>query len=301
VGVIAHEVEALRETLRGWGETVRRLWAARPGLARAAAIAFAAGAALSGAWSLAAQIRLPGRLPSAGDWAALRALVEREARPGDAAALSPAWAERAREALPASLPVLAARRYAGEDLFGVRRVWLVSLPRAPGFAWDAEEDLLERGAPAGRAVRIGALEVARLEISYPVLPLAFLPDRLARVEGPAAGAVREVREVAGAPRPCVVLRTGAGAPLAFTSSPLRIGRLLRGHVGAVGAASLPGTVRIAAAVEGEEAGSTDVSGAGFVPFQLDTTRFAGQVRPMSLSVAAPGEGAELCVDAVTLP
>jgi hypothetical protein len=302
VGVLAHEVEALRETLRGWGEAVRRLWAARPGLARAAAIAFAAGAALSGVVSLGAQIRLPARLPAPRDWAALRALVEREARPGDVAALSPAWAERAREVLPASIPVLAARRYAGEDLFGVRRVWLVSLPRAPGFAWDAEQDLLERGAPAGRPAHLDALEVARLEIAFPVLPLAFLPDRLAPGEGgPGAGAVREVREIAGAPRPCLVGRAEAGAPLTFSFAPLRIGRLLRGHVGAVGAAALPGPVRLSAAVEGEEAGATEVSGAGFVPFQIDTTRFAGQVRPMSLGVAAPGAGVELCVDAVTLP
>jgi hypothetical protein len=301
VGVLAHEVEALRETLRGWGGALRRLWAARPGLARAAAIAFAAGAALSGVVSLAAQIRLPARLPAARDWAALRALVEREARPGDVAALSPAWAERAREVLPASIPVLAARRYAGEDLFGVRRVWLVSLPRAPGFGWDAEQDLLERGAPAGRPARLGGLEVARLEIAFPVLPLAFLPDRLTPGEGPGAGAVRDVREIAGAPRPCLVGHAGAGAPLTFAFAPLRIGRLLRGHVGAVGAAALPGPVRLSAAVEGEEAGATEVAGAGFVPFQLDTTRFAGQVRPMSLGVALPGAGVELCVDAVTLP
>lgn len=300
MGVLAHEVEALREALRGWSEMVRRLWAARPGVARASAIGFAVGAALAGVLSLAAQIRLPSRLPAPRDWAALRALVEREARPGDAAVLSPAWAERAREVLPASVPVLAARRYAGEDLFGVRRAWLVSLPRAPGFSWQVEQDLLERSAPAGRAARLGALDVTRLEMAYPVLPLAFLPDRLVRVEGPDADAAREVREIAGAPRPCLVARAG-GAPVAFTFAPLRIGRLVRGHVGAVGAAALPGTVRISMEVEGEEAGAADVSGSGFVPFQLDTTRFAGQVRPVSLGVAASGADAELCVDAVTLP
>jgi hypothetical protein len=300
VGVLAHEVETLRETLRGWGEGVRRLWAARPGAVRATAIAFAAGAAVAGVASLSAQIRLPARLPAPGDWAALRSLVEGDARPGDVAVLSPAWAERAREILPASIPVLAARRYAGEDLFGVRRAWLVSLPEAPGFSWDAEKDLLERSGPAGRTARLGALEVARLEIPFPVLPLAFLPDRLAR-EGPEAGAAREVREVAGAPRPCLAGRTGTGAPLALAFAPVRIGRLVRGHVGAVGAAALPGEVRVALAVEGEEAGTAVISGAGFVPFQLDTTRFAGQVRPLSLTVSAAGPDAELCIDAVTLP
>jgi hypothetical protein len=302
VGVLAREVEALRHTLRSWAETSRSLWAARPTLARAAAILFALAAAITGAASLAAQIRLPGRLPAPADWVALRSLLEREARPGDAAAVSPGWAERAREALPASIPVLAARRYAGEDLLGVRRVWLVSLPGAPGFSWRVEEDLLARGAPAGRVAQLGAIDVTRIEIASPALPLAFLPDRLQRVDGGAgAGAVREVREVGGAPRPCLVARPGGGETLAFTFAPLRIGRLVRGHVGAVGAAALPATVRISAAVEGETVGSAEVSGVGFVPFEIDTGRFTGQVRPISLVVTLPAAARELCIDAATLP
>lgn len=302
MGVLAREVETLRETLRSWAGTARALWAARPTLDRIVAILFVAAAGLAGAASLAAQIRLPGRLPAPSDWTALRALVEREARPGDAAAVSPAWAERAREALPASIPVLAARRFAGEDLLGVRRVWLVSLPAAPGFSFRAEEDLLARGAPAGRMAQLGALDVSRIEIASPALPLAFLPDRLQRVEGGAgADAVREVREVAGAPRPCVVARPGAGQSLALGFAPLRLGRLVRGHVGAAGGAALPGTVRVSLAVDGEGAGSAEVSGAGFVPFQIDTARWAGQVRPVSLSVVLPAAAPELCIDAATLP
>ncbi|HET7825503.1 MAG TPA: hypothetical protein VFK90_09215 [Anaeromyxobacter sp.] len=277
----------------------RRLWAARPSATRSVAIAFVAAVALSGAASVVAQARLPHRLPSARDWAALRSLLEREGRPGDAAALSPPWAERAREALPAALPVLAARRYAGEDLLGVRRVWLVSVPRAPGFSWEPEEDLLARGAPAGAPARLGALEVRRLQLSFPVLPLSFLPDRLATAG--AASAVREVREIAGAPRPCLVARVGAAGPVALRFTPVRVGRVVRGHVGAVGAGALPGAVRVAVGVDGEEAGTAEISGAGFVPFQVDTTRFAGQVRPISLRVSAGGADAELCLDAATLP
>jgi hypothetical protein len=301
VGLVAREVEVLRSAVRGWGEALRRLWGARPGAARIAAIVFAAGAALSGAASLAAQARLPGRLPSEQDWTALRALLEREARPGDVVALSPAWAERARELLPLSLPVLAARRYAGEDLLGVRRVWLVSLPRAPGFSWEPEQDLLLRGSPTGRPARLGALEVARLDVAFPILPLAFLPDRVARAEGAGADAAREVREVAGAPRPCLVGRAGDGAPLALAFAPLRVGRVIRGHVGAVAAEALPGPARISLFVDAEEAGEAEVSGSGFVPFQIDTGRFAGQLRAVSLRVTLPPPGAELCVDAAALP
>lgn len=201
MGLVAREVEILRSVMRGWVDALRTVWAARPGTARSAAILFAAGAALSGVLSLAAQARLPGRLPASRDWAALRALLEREARPGDVVALSPAWAERAREVLPASVPVLAARRYAGEDLLGVRRVWLVSLTRAPGFSWGPELDLLQRGSPAGGPARLGALDVARIDVAFPILPLAFLPDRAARADGASAAVIREVREIGGARGP----------------------------------------------------------------------------------------------------
>lgn len=301
MGVLAHEVEALRETLRSWLEASRRLWAARPDLARTTAITFAAGAAITGAAALAAQLRLPARLPAAQDWDALSALVERDARPGDVVVVSPAWAERAREILPASVPVLAERRYADEDLLGVRRAWLVSVPRAPGFSWQPEQDLLRRGATAGRPGRLGALDVSRLELSFPMLPLAFLPDRLARAEGAGASAVREVREVAGAPRPCLVARAAPGAALTFAFAPLRVGRVVRGHVGAIGAPGLPGPVGVSIAVDGEEAGSAELTGRGFVPFQVDTGRFSGQLRAMSLVVTVTAGEAELCIDAATLP
>jgi hypothetical protein len=297
VGVLAREVETLKDGLRGWAAALRRLWAARPTLTRTAAIAFTAGAALAGASALLAQARLPSRLPSAQDWAALRALLDREGRPGDAAALSPAWAERAREVVPAAVPVFAQRRYAGEDLLGVRRLWLVSLPRAPGFSWEIEEDLLQRTG-AGSARRVGALEVSRLDVSFPAVPLAFLPDHLAAAGG--ARARREVREVAGAPRPCLALEAADG-PVTLSFVPLRIGRTLRGHVGAIAEDRLPGPVGVAVRVGAEDAGVVELSGAGFVPFRVDTTRFSGQVRPVSLVVTLPPGATRACLDGATLP
>ncbi len=301
MGVLAREVEALREGLRSWAEMLRWLWARRPPVPRAAALAFVLGAAACGTLAVAAQARLPGRLPSRPDWIALRTLLEREARPGDAVVLSPHWAERAREVLPTSVPVLAQRTYAGDDLLGVRRLWLVSIPEAPGFSFDAERELLERTGRAEPASRVGAFEVARREVAFPVLPLAFLPDRLAAAELAQGEVVREVREVAGTPRPCLVLRPGGGEPLEVDFAAVRIGRVVRGHVGATEAAALAAPVRVAVVVEGDEAGAAEVAGAGFVPFQVDTARFAGHVRPLSLVLTSPGTPAEVCLDAVTLP
>jgi hypothetical protein len=318
--VLAHELELVRGVLRGWVELSARGWRHRPPGPRLAAIAFACGAALVGAGALVAQARLPGRLPSERDWDAVRALVARDARPGDAVVLSPPWAERAREVLPSTAPVLARGRWTGEDLVGVRRVWLLSIPRAPGFSWDPELDLLDRASRAAPAERVGAFEVALLELAYPTLPYAFLPDRLAgaevalggapcaadgaggfRCDGPTpARVVREVREIAGAPRPCLVVSFGGGATLALGFPSVRIGRVVRGHVGEAGGATAA-PVRVAVLLDGEEAGAAEVAGAGFLPFQIDTTRFAGQPRELSLVVTTPARAAALCLDAVTLP
>lgn len=318
--LVARELEALREVLRGWTRHGRGLWARRPDAARTAALASVAACAVVAALAVLAQAGLPGRLPSARDWAALRALLEREARPGDALALAPAWAERARELAPSSVAVLALPRYAGEDLLGVRRVWLVALPDAPGFSWDAELDLLERGSRADPAERLGALEVTRVDLTFPAVPLAFLPDHLAeaevsqggapclragpqgfRCEGPGAARVaREVREVAGAPRACLVTTVGGGAPLTIELPPVRIGRIVRGHVGVPGGGAAGAPLRVSVVVGREEAGSAELSGSGFPAFQVDTTRFAGSTQPLSLVLTRPEPGPELCLDAVTL-
>jgi hypothetical protein len=318
--LLLRELELARSTLAGWGALAARAWRLRPPAPRLAAIAFACGAGLVGAGAVVAQARLAGRLPSARDWDAVRALVERDARPGDAVILSPPWADRAREVLPSTAPVLARARWTGEDLVGVRRIWLLSIPRAPGFSWEPELDLLERASRQTPAERVGAFEVSLLDLAYPTVPLAFLPDRLAtaqvtlggtpcaadasgnaRCDVPAAARVtREVREIAGAPRPCLVATFPSGAPLELAFPPVRIGRVVRGHVGGLGGAPVA-PLRIAVVLDDEEAGSAEVAGGGFLPFQIDTTRFAGQPRKVSLVLTTPAASAELCLDAVTLP
>jgi len=316
--LLLRELDLLRATLHGWGAAAKRAWRGRPPAPRAWAMVFGAGAVATGVAAILAQAGLPGRLPSAQDWAAVRALVERDARPGDAVAVCPPWAERVRELLPTSVPVLARTRFAGEDLAGVRRVWLLSVPAAPGFSWDAELDLLERATRSAPAETIGALAVSRLDVSFPTLPLAFLPDRLGGAEvtlgaapcapdgaggfrcgGVPARVARDVREVGGAPRPCLVAVLGGDAPLTLTFPSVRAGRLVRGHAGAPGGA-LAAPLRVAVILDGEEAGAAEVSGGGFVPFQIDTTRFAGAPRTLSLVLTTPASGAEICLDAATL-
>jgi hypothetical protein len=280
--------------------------------------------ALVSVWAVLVQARLAARLPSPVEWAAARSLLEGDARPGDAVALSPAWVERAREVLPASVPVLAQRRYAGEDLVGVRRVWLLSLPRAPRFAWQLEVDLLERAARSEEPARLGAIELTRYDLAFPTLPLAFLPDRLGRATvslgdarctrvaqerfrcGDGSATVqRSVREVAGVPRPCLSVEAPVGidAPLVLAFPDVRIGRTLHGHAGLAGAvrASPSGTpVRIAVELEGEEVGSAEVTPSGWDAFRIDMTRVAGHTRRLALVVTSPGPLA-LCLDALVLP
>ncbi len=311
---------ALRDALRAARTGATWLWARRPPASRAAAIAFAVLMAAVSAWTILAQAGLPRALPARLDWNAARALLDRDGLPGDAVALSPAWAERAREVLPASLPVFAEPRYAGEDLVGIRRVWLLSLPDAPRFGWAAEVDLLERASGSEAPVRLGALAVTRYDLAFPTLPLAFLPDRLARASvtlggepcppdgagrfrcGDAAVIERSVREVAGVARPCLVATAPARLdfPLVIALPPIRLGGTLHGHAGTPGGAGAAAPVRVAVQLDGEELGAAEVVPQAWASFRIDTTRVAGQTRPLALVVTSPAPLA-LCLDAVVLP
>ena len=320
-----------------------RLWRRlRPRLsplrARHAAALLAAVVAALGLHGLLFMARLPGRLPTGLDWRAAAALVERDARPGDAVALSPVWAERAREVLPERLPalsgaplvVMAYPRYApaAEDLVGVRRVWLLSLPEAPGADRAIARDLEARSAGRDGPQRLGAIEVTRYDLRTPVLPLAFLPDRLAsarvrlgdapcparpdgafRCPGPPwLRVAREVREVDLLPRPCLYAHPGPdpAAPLIIEFPDVPMGRVLRGHTGIIGEAALRGgsPVRLAVKVDGEELGAAQEPPRkpGWHVFQMDTARFAGRRHALAFAITAADPGARwFCFDAMTLP
>lgn len=322
--------------LRRAGMRARQLlWPLRP---RHGAAALAAAVGALGLQALVFQARLPGRLPSALDWQAAAALLERDARPGDAVALSPMWAERAREVLPERLPahpgaplvVMAYPRYApaAEDLVGVKRVWLLALPEAPGADRAMARDLEARSSERDGPQRLGAIEVTRYDLKSPVLPLSFLPDRLAgarvrlgdarcapepgggfRCPGPPwARVAREVREMDLLPRPCLFAHPGAdpAAPLSIEFPEVPMGRLLRGHTGIAGDAALRGTspVRLSVKVDGEELGAAQEPprAPGWHLFQMDTARHAGRQHTLTFTVTAADPGARwFCFDAMTLP
>ncbi len=305
------------EAIRGWAGAARRLrlalvallWPPRP---RHAAAALALAVAAAGLGGLAFQRSLPDRLPADLDWRAAAAVLDRDARPGDAVAVSPRWADRARLALPAWLPVLDLPGDPAEPLWGVRRVWLLSLPDAPGADGAAARELAARSAGGQATQRLGALALSRHDLAAPAMPLAFLPDLLARASvrlggapcpgaggafrcGDRSGAAREVREVGGLPRPCLVLAPDADAPLTVEISGLPAGRVISGHAGRVGAAGR--ALHLAVRAGAAEAG-LDVDGPGWRPFELP----AGGAGTVTFTVEpAPGPPGLVCVDAAVLP
>ncbi len=305
--------------------SLRRTWAPGP---RQAAALLAAGVVALGLHGMVFYSSLRSRLPSALDWRAAAALLARDARAGDAVALSPWWAERAREVLPASLPVLAFPRLAGEDLLGVRRVWLLALPRAPGHRFDVEDDLVARASAVDGPQRLGSLDLSRYELRQPALPLAYLPDRLAGAEVrvgdrpclpdgqrgfrcpamPSVVVAREVREVDGLPRPCLYTHPSPdhAHPLTITFPAVPMGRILRGHTGIVGEAALAGEapVHLAVKIEDQDVGAFEEPPAtpGWHPFQLDTSSHSGRARAVTFAITATDvTQRHFCFDAYTLP
>ncbi|HSN92135.1 MAG TPA: hypothetical protein VLS93_12970 [Anaeromyxobacteraceae bacterium] len=314
---------AVRESVAAAGRAFRASWSRRPSRSTAGALALAAVVVAAGTSSILFQAGLPRRLPSGLHWKAAAALLSRDGQPGDAAIVSPHWAERARSALPASVPVLPLRRVTGDDLVGVRRVWLVSLPDAPGPSTGVASELAARSVKVDDPQRLGALEVALFTIAAPTLPLAYLPDRLAGAEvrlgeqacaADASGAfrcqdqavvrvAREVREMDSTARPCLLAAPdpAAGEALVVTFPAVPVGRALRGHAAAVGPRG--GAVRLVARLDGEEVGTIEVAGGpGWRAFQLDTTRFAGSLRQVSFAIAGTSpEAPPVCLEAMTLP
>jgi hypothetical protein len=295
-------------------------------VARAAAALFAAGiAALSlfGLWFLAA---LPSRLPSPSDWQRVAQRLQRESLPGDAVALAPWWAERARAVLPATLPVLASPRLGGEDLPGVRRVWVVAIPAAPGGEGPVEQDLARRGARAVAAEREGALALSRFDLAAPVVPLFRLSERLDEVVAALGGrpcaregeagfrcdgrggprVSRQVREVDFLPRTCVVVEPSpSGRVLTLALADVPLGRTLRVLTGLVGepAIQLEAPVEVRVGLDGQEARATEErpGAPGWHRLDVDTASRGGRAT-LTLSVrAGRGHARPLCLEAYALP
>jgi hypothetical protein len=281
-----------REWLHAAREAGATAWALRPTGDRVHAVAAALLLAVVGLGAVAAQARRPGALPDELDWRAAGALLERDGRPGDAVVVAPAWLERARQVVPAALPVVAARRLDGERLPGVRRVWLLAAPAALRGGGEAERDLSRR-ADRADAQRLGQLEVIRFDLAAPALPLAELADR--------APDLAALREAGGLPRRCLVFQPTPGAPLVRPFPLVPLGRSLAGH-----AALLPGAgdapVRVAFQVEGVEVGAVEVADGAWTPFELDTARLSTGRHDVEVVVTAGGAAARpVCLEALALP
>ena len=277
--------------------------------ARAAAVLLAAGVVALGLYGLEFLAALPHRLPSPSDWQEVAARLGREAHPGDAVALAPWWAERARAVVPSSLPVLAFPRIAGEDLPGVRRVWLVALPGVPGGEGLLERDLAGRGVRATPAARVGGLELSRFDLTEPVLPLFRLSERIDGASvSPASGPhpSREVREVDLLPRDCLVAQPSPGrSPLTLAFPAVPLGRTLRVFTGIVGEAALQGEapVEVAIALDGRQVALAEEPPAapGWHRTDVDTATLAGRTATLTVTLRTADRGPRpLCLEAYAL-
>jgi hypothetical protein len=129
-----------------------------------------------GAGSLLFDLTLPLRLPDDAAWAEAAGALRAEARPGDAAQMWPVWAERARLFVD-SMPVLAEEDLASADYAGVRRLWVLSLPRTPFFS-KPDAALAARGAaPSSEERRFGALTLRAWDLRAPELAADLTASR----------------------------------------------------------------------------------------------------------------------------
>jgi hypothetical protein len=300
----------------------RAAWTPGP---RAAAAAVALGVAALGAYGIAFQARLPRRLPSPANWREVAARLDHEALPGDVVALAPWWSERAREVLPTSLPVLAFPRLAGEELPGVRRVWLLALRDPPGGQGLAGRDLAAVSAAVDGPHAVGGLELTRFDLRSPALPVDSVLDHVPEAEVrsgdrrcvfagrsgfvcPAGARVaREVREVDLLPRPCLRVTPGKdGAPISILFGGVRMGSVVRGHAAAIGEAALggEGDVRVVVEVDGRTVAALTVEPGevGWLPLSTTIAGAAGRALPIRLRLELPsGDARSLCVEVHTLP
>lgn len=144
-----------------------------------------------GAGSLLFDLTLSVRLPSDADWAEGAAALRAAAQAGDAVQLWPAWAERARLFVD-SIPVLAEEDLEHADFPGVRRLWVLSLPRTPFFSGPDAALQARSAVPIAGEQRFGALALRPWDLREPAVAadltrsveeheVDFLPRRCVRV------------------------------------------------------------------------------------------------------------------------
>lgn len=108
--------------------------------------------------ALAFQLFLPTTHVAEADYQAVASVLEAEAQPGDVVLLFPWWTERARQYIPARVPVVGYLDSARDDLTHHPRIWVLSQPRLPGSDEGAFEAAFSPGrSPLGPARRFGNL------------------------------------------------------------------------------------------------------------------------------------------------
>jgi hypothetical protein len=192
-------------------------------------------------------VTLPFRLPRDADYAEAAAALRVRAGSNDAVQVWPAWAERARMFV-AAVPVRAEEDLQAADYPGVRRLWLLALPRAPFAGLDrARAALRARGAVAAAATTFGALTLEAWELSGPRV-LSFLTSP------------SEEHEVDYVARQCAHVRIGS------LTAPIRIdargsGGVLHVRAGVIGERAYQrerDPVRVAIDVDGAAVGELRV-------------------------------------------
>jgi hypothetical protein len=113
-----------------------------------------------GAWALFFQLTLPGKRIAEADYAALGAVLEAQAQPGDVVLLHPWWTERARLFVPERVPVVGFQGSDGAELTAHPRIWLIDQPDQPR-AGDAAfaQAFLPRRTAIGATQRFGNLQL----------------------------------------------------------------------------------------------------------------------------------------------
>jgi hypothetical protein len=294
VRLLSHARADLVAQVRAWWRNARRelkhRWSGRPRPYRAAAIGLSVLLALVGSGSLLARSRLTARLPSTLDWRAAGALLDRDGRPGDAVVVVPDWLERAREVVPPGLRLVAEPWVEAEWFPGARRVWILS---AHGVVSPFTRPPLAQRALHSDTQRLGGLEVTRLDLASPLLPLADLADR--------AGAPSGWHEIDGLVRRCATLVTTPTGPTKLGAAAFPLGRTFGGHAALLsGGRTAP--VRITLRVDKQPAFAFDLrAGEGWRPFQLDTTPLARESHDVTVEVTSSGGPATLCLEALALP
>ena len=303
-------------------------WRKRPSRGGMTARGFLLAAAIAGALALLAQTRLAALLPSELDWQAAAALLDRDSRTGDAVVVAPAWAERARAVLPARVPVYSLAQYSGEPLLGVRRAWLLSLSRAPFTGNRIARDVAARASSHGGPQQVGALTVTRYDLAQPSRVIAFLPDWLGQATArvgekpcerdepfglrcPGDGSIRiarEIRDVGGAPRPCISTPPGSATsgPVTITFPAVPMGLQLRGGAGVIGRLPSEATtaILVAVQVDGEEVASIELPPGSptWKRFEIPTGSLAAEPHDVNVVISSPDpEGRTVCLDLWTQP